>query len=280
MMAHLTLDISDGLAIVHFANPPLQVMTPQTMNELHAMLPRLREDDVRAVIFTGTDSDIFIRHFSLEELDDIASGKEGEAWDANMDDILLELGDLPKPVIAALNGSAAGGGFEFALACDMRVAKDGPYRFGLPEISVGILPGAGGTQRLTEIVGRGRALEMMLRARLVSPSQAHALGIFEELVAEDSEDSALDRAIAIAREITARPPLAVAHIKTLVREAGAPVDKDILTRESALFMELMQTKEAQALMRHAADTHREARADPDTVQPDQWMEHQDKDERA
>ena len=279
-MAHLTLDLVDGIAIVHFANPPLEVMTPQTMNELNAMLPRLREEDVRAVIFTGTSDDIFIRHFSLEELDDLASGKPGEPWDANMDDILLELGELPKPVIAALNGSAAGGGFEFALACDMRVAKDGPYRFGLPEISVGILPGAGGTQRLTEIVGRGRALEMMLRARLLSPSEADKLGIFEELVPEDGTESALDRAIAIAREIAARSPLAVAHIKTLAREAGTPVAKEILTRESVLFMELMQTKEAQALMAHAAETHRAARADPDTVNPDQWMEQQDKDERA
>ena len=73
-MAHLTLDLVDGIAIVHFANPPLEVMTPQTMNELNAMLPRLREEDVRAVIFSGTSDDIFIRHFSLDELDDLVGG--------------------------------------------------------------------------------------------------------------------------------------------------------------------------------------------------------------
>lgn len=223
-MPHLNLSVSDQVATVIFNNPPLQVMTPTTMNELNAMMPQLKEDDIRAVVFAGADTEFFIRHFSVEELDQAAGGR-GSQWDINMDDLLLELEHLPKPVITALTGSAMGGGLEFALATDIRVAKDGPFFFGLPEVSVGILPGGGGTQRLPALIGRNRAMEMMLRARLITPSQALQYGIIEELVPADTKETALDRAQSIAREIAQRPALAVAHIKRLAREATSPVTK-------------------------------------------------------
>lgn len=257
-MPHLTLSITDHIATIIFNNPPLQVMTPTTLNELNAMMPRLKEDDIRAVVFAGTDEKYFIRHFSVEELDASASG-QGSDWDVNMDDLLLDLEHLPKPVITALTGSAMGGGLEFALATDIRVAKDGPFHYGLPEVSVGILPGGGGTQRLTELVGRNRAMEMMLRARLINPAQAFQYGLFEELVAVDTDETALDRAQSIAREIAQRPRLAVAHIKRLAREATSPVNKDMLSLETKLFGELMRTPEAQALLKAVAQDHRKER---------------------
>jgi enoyl-CoA hydratase len=172
-----------------------------------------------------------------------------------MHDLLLDIENLPKPVIAALNGTAMGGGWEFAMAMDIRVAKDGPYRFGLPEISVGILPGAGGTQRLTNLVGRNRAIEMMLRARTVTPREAFDYGMIEELVPADSQETALTRAQAIAAEIAGRSPLAVAHIKRLARAAVSPVSRDLLRLESQL-CELMQTPEAKALLARVAAIHR------------------------
>jgi enoyl-CoA hydratase len=257
-MPHLNLSVSDQVATVIFNNPPLQVMTPTTMNELNAMMPQLKEDDIRAVVFAGADTEFFIRHFSVEELDQAAGGR-GSQWDINMDDLLLELEHLPKPVITALTGSAMGGGLEFALATDIRVAKDGPFFFGLPEVSVGILPGGGGTQRLPALIGRNRAMEMMLRARLITPSQALQYGIIEELVPADTKETALDRAQSIAREIAQRPALAVAHIKRLAREATSPVTKEKLDLESKLFGELMQTPEAQELLKAVATQHRAER---------------------
>ncbi len=259
-MPQLTLDIYEGVATIFFSNPPLQVMTPGTMNELNGLLPRLIEPDIRAIVFTGTDANFFIRHFSVEELDNRTRGS-GEQWDVNMDDLLLTIEHLPKPVISALNGSASGGGLEFALATDIRVAKDGPFRYGLPEVSVGILPGGGGTQRLTEIVGRGRALELMLRPRLLTPREAHELGIIEELVPGDTAETALARAQSMAAEIASRSPLAVAHIKRLVRGAVSPVTKDMLTFESKLFGELMQTPEAKALLARVASEHKRERGE-------------------
>jgi enoyl-CoA hydratase len=139
------------------------------------------------------------------------------------------------------------------------VAKDGPFRFGLPEVSVGILPGGGGTQRLTAIVGRGRALEMMLRPRLVSAQEMLQLGVFQEVVPADSAETALDRALGIAREIAGRPARAVAHIKRLVREAVSPVTMDMLKLEGRLFADLMTEPETQALLKGVANQHRAER---------------------
>lgn len=147
------------------------------------------------------------------------------------------------------------------MATDIRVAKDGPFRFGLPEVSVGILPGAGGTQRLTALVGRNRAIEMMLRARTVPPREALALGMIEELVPADVAETALARAQAIAAEIATRPPLAVAHIKRLARAAVSPASREMFALEARLFGELMRTDEAKALLARVAAQHRTGAAE-------------------
>lgn len=262
-MPQLSLDLTDAVATITITNPPLATMDPGTVQEIADLMPRLREPDVRAVIFTGGIEGFFIRHYSVVELDRSAQGAAPTQprRPVNLHDLLLEIENLPKPVITALNGTAMGGGWEFAMATDIRVAKDGPFRFGLPEVSVGILPGAGGTQRLTALVGRNRAIEMMLRARTVPPAEALALGMIEELVPADTRETALDRAQAIAREIAQRSPLAVAHIKRLAREAVSPVTRDMFRLEAQLFAELMQTPEAKTLLAQVAATHRTGKAD-------------------
>ncbi len=261
-MPQLSLELAEGVATVTITNPPLATMDPDTVQELSRMLPRLKAADVRAVVFTGGLPGYFIRHYSVIELDQAAQGESvarQQGPSVDLHDLLLDIENLPKPVITALNGTAMGGGWEFAMATDIRVAKDGPFRFGLPEISVGILPGAGGTQRLTNLVGRNRALEMMLRARTVSPGEALAYGMIEELVPADTLETALERAQAIAREIAGRSPLAVAHIKRLAREAVSPVSREMLRLESRLFAELMQSPEARALLSQVATAHRQGR---------------------
>jgi len=258
-MAHLALTIEDQIATITFSNPPLQVMTPTTLDEFDALLPRLKEDDVRAVILTGRDAKYFIRHFSVEEMSENAGGG-GDNWDLNdVHDLFCEIEQLPKPVITALSGSAMGGGLELALATDIRVAKDGPFRYGLPEISIGVLPGGGGTQRLSTLVGRSRAMEMMLRPRLITPAQALQYGLIEELVPEDASETALDRAQSIARAIASRPRMAVAHIKRLARQAVSPVSREMLALEARLYDELLHTPEARELLRAVADAHRKER---------------------
>ena len=262
-MPQLSLDLTDAVATITITTPPLATMDPGTVQEIADLLPRLREPDIRAVIFTGGIEGFFIRHYSVVELDRSAQGEAPTQprRPVNLHDLLLEIENLPKPVITALNGTAMGGGWEFAMSTDIRVAKDGPYRFGLPEVSVGILPGAGGTQRLTALVGRNRAIEMMLRARTVPPAEALALGMIEELVPADTRETALDRAQSIAREIAQRSPLAVAHIKRLAREAVSPVSRDMFRLEAQLFAELMKSPEAKALLAQVAATHRTGNVD-------------------
>lgn len=259
-MSHLTLTITDKIATIIFDNPPLQVMTPKTLDELKALMPRFKQDDIRAVVLAGKDKKYFIRHFSVEEINDEANGGDNN-WDLNdVHDLFLEIEHLPKPVITALTGSAMGGGLELALSTDIRVAKDGPFRYGLPEVSIGILPGGGGTQRLTALVGRGRAMEMMLRPRVVSPAEAFQYGMIEELVPAHTSETALERAQSIAREIARQPQMAVAHIKRLAREATSPVGKEMLSLEAKLYDELMHTPEALELLKAIAEVHRNKRA--------------------
>lgn len=255
-MSHFSIEINAHIAVLTFNNPPLQVLTPSSINELGKVLPKLEQDEtVRVLIITGHDSDFFIRHFSVGELSDNTSGK-GETWDRPMNVVLYELEHFSKPVIIALNGSAAGGGLELAMCGDIRIAKDGPFRFGLPEVSVGILPGAGGTQRLPALVGRHRAMEMMLRPRLITPSEALEYGLLEELVSADSRETVLERAQLIAAEIASRPPKAVAHIKALARLGGAPVTMEHLKEEARRFEDLMASPEAKALLKATAQQHK------------------------
>jgi enoyl-CoA hydratase len=152
---------------------------------------------------------------------------------------------MPKPVIAAINGLAMGGGFELTLACDLRIAEEGDYEVGLPEVKVGILPGAGGTQKLARLVGMPRALEMTLRGRTVSPAEALALGIVHEVV---PAGTSVARAQEVAAEIATRSPKAVAHIKRLVRMTPETPLADGLALERTLFLDLLVSDDALDLM--------------------------------
>ena len=130
---------------------------------------------------------------------------------------------MPKPVIAAISGTAMGGAFELALACDIRIAQLGDFRIGLPEINIGILPGGGGTQRLPRTIGTAAALMHILMGETLSPQQAAQKGFVHEAVA----GSALDRAMQIARRLVTHTP-SVRHIKRLVRGAAEmPLDRGL-----------------------------------------------------
>jgi enoyl-CoA hydratase len=152
---------------------------------------------------------------------------------------------MPKPVIAAVNGLAMGGGFELTLACDFRVAEEGDYEMGLPEVNIGILPGAGGTQKLARLVGLARALEMTMRGRTVSPREAHELGIVQELA---PAGAALSRATEIAQELAAKPPKSVAHIKRLVRASVETPLAEGLALERTLFLDTLVSDDGLNLM--------------------------------
>ncbi len=147
---------------------------------------------------------------------------------------------LTKPVVAAVHGFCLGGGFEIALACDIRVASSDAV-FGLPEVNLGLIPGAGGTQRLPRLIGMGRALDLMLTGERLGAEEALRLGVVTRLA--PSHEALAEQAMALAEAIAAKPPVAAAHVKEAVR-AGMDLDlKAGLELERNLFTLLLSTED-------------------------------------
>ncbi|MDT8438819.1 MAG: enoyl-CoA hydratase-related protein [Wenzhouxiangellaceae bacterium] len=206
---NLSLDRADGVATVTISRPEkLNALNAATLAELQQAFETLAEDDtVRAIILTGAGERAFVAGADISEiraLDPISA----EHFAAAGQRLMRSIETLRKPVIAAINGFALGGGLELALACHLRYASDNA-RLGLPEIKLGILPGFGGTQRLTRLIGRGRALEMMLSGEPVTAETAARLGLVQRVV----EAGALHAEVeTIAQTLAAAAPLAVRAI--------------------------------------------------------------------
>ena len=249
--SQLQVEHAGPVAICTFVNPPHGYMDRVTVEELDRFTSAVERDDrVRAVVFRGGVPGVFIQHYSVHELEALARRlrERGTTVDTNrpipkrqIDHVFERLTAMPKVTVAAMNGNAMGGGFEFCLSCDIRVAEDGDYSYGLPEVNVGILPGAGGTQRLARLAGTARALEMILQGRTVAPREAAALGIVHEVA---PPGGAFERALAIAQRIAQQPALAVAHCKRLVYLAAATPLEEGLALERTLFLDLLVRDEA------------------------------------
>ena len=167
-MSTLKIADSDGIAVVTLGSPKRIFFDPEMSDALLETLTALANDEaVRVVIVTGGAPGYFVRHYSVAEL--VKTGERlqssGRRWaedtpykPGSFDNAMRIAEQMPKPIIAAISGSAMGGGFEFTLACDIRIAQLGDFRIGLPEINLGILPGAGGTQRLPRVIGMAAAI--------------------------------------------------------------------------------------------------------------------------
>ncbi|MGH7864640.1 MAG: enoyl-CoA hydratase/isomerase family protein [Candidatus Binataceae bacterium] len=232
-------------------NPPMNYMiAPMTVELLALVADAERDESTRAIVITGGLDGKFITHYSVDELAATAADPaecarvfpEAEAgFHRLLDRIML----LPKAVIAAINGDCMGGGYELALACDFRIAADGPYQIGLPEALLGILPGGGGTQRLPRLIGRGRALEVILFGNVYHPREAERMGMVNRVVAPES---LMAFATDWARTLATRPPRSIAAIKRAIH-LGA--DRDLQTGlyvERMEMRDVMCTEDARTLM--------------------------------
>jgi enoyl-CoA hydratase len=233
------------VAVVRMVNNAGGCLDDASERELAGLLDAIDADDaLRAVVVTGTGQGVFVRHYDVVVLEARARQMAARGLSFSLDRpvpespflrCLSRIEQHRLPFIAAIDGVAMGGGFELALACDLRLAQAGDYPIGLPEANIGLLPGAGGTQRLTRLVGPGIAMRSLLLGRTWSPVQAAAMGMVDECV----EGDVLPRALALAREIAARPPHAVSHIKRLVRMAASQGLAQGLAAERTLFCDLM-----------------------------------------
>jgi enoyl-CoA hydratase/carnithine racemase len=232
----------DGTATVTVDNPPVNALDDAILERLAELARQLaRSSEIRAVVLTGAGSKAFIAGADLAEIRDHLGRPGGldahvaltrplfEAWRA-----------LPQPTIAAVQGHAVGGGLELALACDLIVA-DPRARFGLPEVTLGLMPGGGGTQRLPRRVGFSSALELLLLGELIDAQRARQLGIVNE-VAE--QGAALQRARQLAVRIAALPALAVQAIKRAVANTTEIGLSDGLEAEREMFLRVAASRDA------------------------------------
>ncbi len=244
----------DSTVIARLSNPPRNLLNAKMVLEIGSLAREIEEDDsVRTLILTGDAEGTFITHYDVGELStasDLTRAQEPPAGDNEvelhgMHKLLLFLQDMSKPVIAAINGTAMGGGCELALACDFRyIARGGVI--GLPEVRVGILPGAGGTQRMTRLLGTAKALELMLLGQVVSADEAERIGLVHKAM---EPDQLLPQALALAKELASRPALSIALIKRCVLKGSELPLVEALKLEQAAFMETMRSDDASRLMR-------------------------------
>jgi enoyl-CoA hydratase len=204
----LLLDRDGDAAIVTVNRAQvLNALNRQTVDELRQAVLDLRHDDtVRSVIITGAGDKAFAAGADIAELARLGPAA-GRAYVAGGQHVFELIENLGKPVIAAINGFALGGGCELAMACTLRVAAD-TARFGQPEVKLGLIPGFAGTQRLSRLVGKGRALDLLLTGRTIDAAEAASIGLINRVV---PAADLMNEAIVLARSITANAPLAVRY---------------------------------------------------------------------
>jgi len=226
-----------AVRIATINNPPRGYMNAETATELCDILAAAERDpNISTLVFTGGIEGVFIRHYDVSEIVAVAKGfRSGEmkpGGDRNASPVYRLFDRMivsPLATIAAINGTCMGGGFEFALTCDIRIAEAGDYQIGLPETRLGIIPGVGGLQLLSRVVGLSRAKEMVMRGRVVGPTEALHLGILHEM----TEGAVMDAALAVAEEVAERSPVAIASVKRMAFEiaAGESLDRGLRTAE-------------------------------------------------
>jgi enoyl-CoA hydratase/carnithine racemase len=205
-LANVRYEKRDSIAYVTVDRPKaLNALNTSTWTDLHAAFEDAKADaSVHGVILTGAGDKAFIAGADISELAhvDAYDAEESSRFGQSVLNLIENLG---KPVIAAINGFALGGGCETAMACTMRIATE-HARFGQPEVKLGLLPGGGGTQRLPRLVGKGRALQLILTGETISAQEAYRIGLVNEVV---SAASLIDRAETILKQIMANAPIAV-----------------------------------------------------------------------
>ncbi|MDQ2952360.1 MAG: enoyl-CoA hydratase/isomerase family protein [Chloroflexota bacterium] len=235
------LEKQDAIGYVVLDRPPANSYDPAFVDELDAAIESAKNDDqVRVIVVRSASEKFFsagadVAFFAKSDL------AAQTAFVARANDAMSKLERTPKVVIAAINGHCLGGGLEIALCCDFRISAEGSFKIGLPEVTLGLLPGTGGTQRLPRLIGRQKALELMLKGTTLSPQDAKAAGIVDEVVpAPDLQARAAD----LAREYASGPSFARGQIKYAVAQGASTSLKEGLAVERAALMRLFEGDDA------------------------------------
>ncbi len=223
----------DGVAVATMTRDPGNTYNLELMHELDEVIEAVRfDDDVKVIVLAGGGEKFFSAGADINMLN-TAEPRFKSMFCLYCNETLQELERIPKLVIAALNGHCVGGGLEIALACDMRVMRRDAGKIGLPEVTLGVLPGTGGSQRLPRLIGKGRALEMMVTGTLLDPEEAERIGLINKAVDGNATEYALNWAKKLAQGAT----MAQGLIKLAVQEgmemplnAGLALERELQNR--------------------------------------------------
>ena len=218
MYKTLHTDLTDAIFTITINRPDkLNALNTQVMDELSEAVAEIYTNkEISSAIITGAGTKAFVAGADISEFQGLTK-EEGQALSAKGHAIFMRIASSPKPIAAAVNGFALGGGCELAMACHFRLCTTNA-RFGQPEVNLGLIPGYGGTQRLTELIGRGRAIEIMLSGRMVEATEAHTMGLVNYIVVESNE--LLTKTRELLSIINEKAPLAVARIIECVNIAA------------------------------------------------------------
>jgi enoyl-CoA hydratase len=236
----LVYENKDGVGIISLNRPTkMNALNSELISELDRLLDGIASDgEIVVVIVKGSDK-FFAAGADISELNAIASPLAAHRFAEKAQSLFKKLSELRQPVIAAVSGPALGGGCELCLACDMRIAAENAC-FGLPEIKLGLLPGAGGTQRLARLIGAGLAKEMLFSGDPIDAREAYRIGLVNKVT---SVELLMEEAMAMAMKLTGRPRFALQTIKRLVNE-GLNMDlHSALAHESRCFELLFSTED-------------------------------------
>jgi enoyl-CoA hydratase len=218
MYQTIKTELSEGTYIITINRPDkLNALNKDVVNELGQALEEVYQNaDIKSAIITGEGAKAFVAGADITEFTDLDAVGGAALAQVGQDKVFSKIENAPKPIIAAVNGFALGGGCELAMACHFRTASE-TARFGQPEVNLGLIPGYGGTQRLVQLIGKGKAMELLMTADMIKAEEAKALGLVnhifpaEELIAKTKE---------ILQKIQTKAPFAVGKIIALVNEAA------------------------------------------------------------
>lgn len=206
--------IEDNIAVITIQNPPVNTLSMKTMEDIHSALTEVEQQgNVKAVILTGQGQH-FVAGAELNEFLQIESKEAASQMSYIGYQLMDRIESFSVPVIAAIKGACLGGGLELALACHLRVATQEAI-FGLPEITLGIIPGAGGTQRLPKVIGQARAIEMILTGERISAEEAKQLGLINKVCSQEELEN---ESLILAKRITAQGKVAIESALVSVME--------------------------------------------------------------
>lgn len=240
-LQNLKMTVEEQVAVIVIDHPPANTLNTPTMNDLEQVIREvISNKEIKAAVITGAGM-FFIAGADINEIATLKSAQDGETITLRGQSVISMIGNSPKPFIAAINGMCLGGGMELAMACHLRVCGD-RAQVGQPEINLGIIPGFGGTQRLSRLTNISKAMELILTGDRISAQEAFRIGLVNKVV---PNMDVVKQAVGLAKKIASKGAVAVAKAMDAIKTGSEMTLEDGLKYEAKLFGEICETDDMQ-----------------------------------